>query len=158
MKPRMMLDLVVFLLLLLTLTSPVGAMGPDFHSGGAHVILRGGGGIFVKLKSKQQYRSSTKSSDSDHGADGGRAGSAGADENSMASSLQGFSQGSGGRRSRACGFYIWDAPSALLHKWCNHLMKDCVYEGRGGKKVRRLRQVGYRLSIEVDGRDCAAHI
>jgi len=37
---------------------------------------------------------------------------------------------------RACGFYIWDAPSALLHQWCTHLLKDCVYEGRGGRKVR----------------------
>ena len=39
------------------------------------------------------------------------------------------------RRRVACHMYIWDAPSALLHKWCNHLMRDCVYEGRGGKKV-----------------------
>jgi hypothetical protein len=37
---------------------------------------------------------------------------------------------------RACGLYVWDAPSALLHKWCTHLMKDCIYEGRGGHKVR----------------------
>ena len=35
---------------------------------------------------------------------------------------------------RACGFYLWDAPSALLYKWCNHLLKDRVYEGRGGRK------------------------
>ena len=38
-------------------------------------------------------------------------------------------------RGRACGFYIWDAPSALLHSWCHHLLKDCVYEGLGGRKV-----------------------
>jgi hypothetical protein len=37
---------------------------------------------------------------------------------------------------RACGLYVWDAPSALLHKWCTHLMRDCIYEGRGGHKVR----------------------
>lgn len=36
---------------------------------------------------------------------------------------------------RACDFYVWDAPSALLHKWCHHLLKDCVYEGLGGRKV-----------------------
>jgi hypothetical protein len=37
---------------------------------------------------------------------------------------------------RACGLYVWDAPSALLHKWCTHLLRDCIYEGRGGHKVR----------------------
>jgi hypothetical protein len=37
---------------------------------------------------------------------------------------------------RACGLYVWDAPSAFLHAWCNRLMRDCVYEGRGGRKVR----------------------
>jgi hypothetical protein len=25
---------------------------------------------------------------------------------------------------RACGFYIWDAPSTLLYKWCHRLLKD----------------------------------
>jgi len=38
----------------------------------------------------------------------------------------------------ACGFYIWDAPSALLYKWCHSLMKDCVYEGLGGRKFVRI--------------------
>jgi hypothetical protein len=37
---------------------------------------------------------------------------------------------------RACHFYLWNAPSALLSRWCNHLQKDNIYEGRGGKKVR----------------------
>jgi hypothetical protein len=37
---------------------------------------------------------------------------------------------------KACGLYIWDAPSALLHKWCTHLLRDKIYEGRGGHKVR----------------------
>jgi hypothetical protein len=32
--------------------------------------------------------------------------------------------------------YVWDAPSALLHAWCQRLMRDSVYEGRGGRKVR----------------------
>jgi hypothetical protein len=40
-------------------------------------------------------------------------------------------------RRVACGLYLWDAPSALLHKWCHHLIRDCVFEGRGGKKVSR---------------------
>lgn len=37
---------------------------------------------------------------------------------------------------RACGLYIWNAPSALLYKWTNHLLQDCIYEGKGGRKVR----------------------
>ena len=42
----------------------------------------------------------------------------------------------GGARPRAaCPFYVWNAPSALFHKWCQHLMKDHIYEGRGGVKV-----------------------
>ena len=36
---------------------------------------------------------------------------------------------------RACNMFLWDAPSALLYKWCNHLLKDNLYEGRGGKLV-----------------------
>lgn len=39
------------------------------------------------------------------------------------------------QRRRACGFYLWDAPSAILYRWCHHLQRDCIYEGRGGKKV-----------------------
>lgn len=57
-------------------------------------------------------------------------------------------------RRRACGLYIWDAPSALLYRWCNHLMKDCVYEGKGGKKVCAIRSIvlGQRGS-RVDSSD-----
>ncbi|KAL7573098.1 hypothetical protein ACA910_018781 [Epithemia clementina (nom. ined.)] len=29
-------------------------------------------------------------------------------------------------------------PSALLHKWCHYLAKDCIYEGRGGVKFVRV--------------------
>jgi hypothetical protein len=36
---------------------------------------------------------------------------------------------------RACNFYIWDAPSALFYKWCHHLVKDHIYEGKGGHMV-----------------------
>lgn len=39
---------------------------------------------------------------------------------------------------RACSLYVWDAPSALLAKWCQHLLKDCIYEGRGGHKFVRI--------------------
>ena len=33
---------------------------------------------------------------------------------------------------KACGLYIWDFPSALLYIWCHRLLKDRVYEGKGG--------------------------
>jgi hypothetical protein len=36
---------------------------------------------------------------------------------------------------RACNLFIWDAPSALFYRWCHHLLKDNIYEGRGGQKV-----------------------
>jgi hypothetical protein len=52
---------------------------------------------------------------------------------SMASSLSSLSTG-----RRACGLYIWDAPSALFHRWTNHLLRDCVYEGLGGRKFVRI--------------------
>ena len=54
------------------------------------------------------------------------------DETSMISNLSTMA----GRK--ACGFYVWDAPSALLYKWCNHLLRDSVYEGRGGRKFVRI--------------------
>lgn len=41
----------------------------------------------------------------------------------------------GRHRRKACSFYIWDAPSAILSTWCHRLQRDCVYEGLGGKKV-----------------------
>lgn len=40
-------------------------------------------------------------------------------------------------RRKACSLYIWNAPSALLHRWCHHLQRDNIYEGLGGKKVSR---------------------
>lgn len=36
---------------------------------------------------------------------------------------------------KACPFYVWNAPSALMYKWCQHLMQDHIYEGRSGVKV-----------------------
>eukprot|EP00536_Pseudo-nitzschia_multiseries_P005968 jgi/Psemu1/286148/fgenesh1_pg.121_\ len=35
-------------------------------------------------------------------------------------------------KRRACGLFIWDLPSAILYKWCHYLLKDRIYEGRGG--------------------------
>jgi hypothetical protein len=43
-----------------------------------------------------------------------------------------------GTKKVACGLYIWNAPSALLHKWCTHLLRECIYEGRGGVKFVRI--------------------
>lgn len=37
---------------------------------------------------------------------------------------------------RACRFYVWDAVSASMYHLCRYLMKEYVYEGRGGRKVR----------------------
>ena len=33
---------------------------------------------------------------------------------------------------RACNFFVWDLRSAVLYKWCHHLLKDHIYEGKGG--------------------------
>lgn len=38
---------------------------------------------------------------------------------------------------RACGLFIWDAPSALLYRWCHHLLKDHLIEGKGGRMYVR---------------------
>lgn len=54
------------------------------------------------------------------------------------SSSSGCGASSSSSLRKACPLYVWNAPSALLHKWCLHLMKDNVYEGRGGVKVRTL--------------------
>lgn len=41
------------------------------------------------------------------------------------------------RSRRACGLFLWDLPSAILYKWCHHLLKNNIYEGRGGYKFVR---------------------
>ena len=41
-------------------------------------------------------------------------------------------------KRRACRFFLWDASSALLYRWCKHLMRDCVYEGKGGHRFIRI--------------------
>src|SRR3569832_1975314 len=35
-----------------------------------------------------------------------------------------FGSSSPSIRRRACGLYLWDAPSAFFHAWCSRLMKD----------------------------------
>ena len=58
-------------------------------------------------------------------------------ESRLTSSTTATVMGGASTRPRtACKFYIWNAPSAMLYKWCQHLMKDHIYEGRGGVKVR----------------------
>lgn len=38
-------------------------------------------------------------------------------------------------KRKACGFYVWHVVSAGLHGLCQHLCKNCKYEGRGGREV-----------------------
>lgn len=42
------------------------------------------------------------------------------------------------RKQRACSVYVWDAPSALLRTWSDHLLRNCIIEGKGGKKFMRV--------------------
>lgn len=35
-------------------------------------------------------------------------------------------------KRHACNLFLWDAPSALFYKWCRYLVKDHIYEGKGG--------------------------
>lgn len=65
-----------------------------------------------------------------------------------ATKTQGIDRQAFGSRRRACGLYIWDVPSALLYHWCRHLLKDAVYEGRGGKKVRFLLNSDWFIRME----------
>lgn len=37
-------------------------------------------------------------------------------------------------KRKACGFYVWHVVSAGLHGLCQHLCKNCKYEGRGGRE------------------------
>lgn len=37
---------------------------------------------------------------------------------------------------RACSVYLWDALSAAKYHLCRRLLRDCVYEGMGGRRVR----------------------
>jgi hypothetical protein len=40
---------------------------------------------------------------------------------------------------QCCQFFLWNFPSACRYHLCNYLMRDCVYEGLGGKKVNWIR-------------------
>lgn len=39
---------------------------------------------------------------------------------------------------RACGFYLWNAVSASMYHLCNYLMRDAIFEGKGGRKFVRI--------------------
>ena len=52
---------------------------------------------------------------------------------------------------KACSFYIWDAPSAFFYKWCHYLVKDCIYEGVGGRKVRGSRCFLFSFKFKEKG-------
>lgn len=47
-----------------------------------------------------------------------------------------------GHTRHACNFFVWDMFSALLYRWNNYLLRDCVYEGIGGRKVRQSSAIG----------------
>eukprot|EP00565_Helicotheca_tamesis_P005978 CAMPEP_0185734888 /NCGR_PEP_ID=MMETSP1171-20130828/23742_1 /TAXON_ID=374046 /ORGANISM="Helicotheca tamensis, Strain CCMP826" /LENGTH=270 /DNA_ID=CAMNT_0028405015 /DNA_START=62 /DNA_END=874 /DNA_ORIENTATION=+ len=44
-----------------------------------------------------------------------------------------------GQRNSACGFYMWDVISAVKYHWCMRLLRDNLYEGKGGKMFVRIR-------------------
>ena len=43
------------------------------------------------------------------------------------------------RRDHACAFFLWDVPSLIQYKLCEHLLRQNVYEAKGGKKMVRIR-------------------
>jgi hypothetical protein len=65
------------------------------------------------------------------------------------SSLQSQLLSSTHGRRKACSFYIWNAPSALLYRWCHHLQRDNIYEGLGGKKVSFFCYTALRQGVDV---------
>jgi hypothetical protein len=48
--------------------------------------------------------------------------------------------GSDDNDNSACGLYVWDFFSATKYHMCRKAMRDCVYEGRGGKKFIRVKR------------------
>ena len=44
-----------------------------------------------------------------------------------------------GDSDHACSFFLWDVPSLIKYKMCEHLLRRNVYEARGGKKMVRIR-------------------
>lgn len=42
-------------------------------------------------------------------------------------------------RHHACAFFLWDVPSLIQYKLCEHLLRQNVYEAKGGKKMVRIR-------------------
>ena len=43
------------------------------------------------------------------------------------------------KSSHACSFFLWDIPSLIQYKLCEHLLRQNVYEAKGGKKMVRIR-------------------
>ena len=43
------------------------------------------------------------------------------------------------RHDHACAFFLWDVPSLIQYKLCEHLLRQNVYEAKGGKKMVRIR-------------------
>ena len=41
--------------------------------------------------------------------------------------------------NHACAFFLWDVPSLVQYKLCEHLLRRNVYEAKGGKKMVRIR-------------------
>ena len=92
-------------------------------------LLRGGGSNDELINNRKRIISSRSSSSSNTSTQ-------------RMASLPQLLSSTHGRRS-ACSFYIWNAPSALLHRWCHHLQRDNIYEGLGGKKVSCYSDVGF---------------
>ena len=44
-----------------------------------------------------------------------------------------------GDGDHACSFFLWDVPSLIKYKLCEHLLRRNVYEAKGGKKMVRIR-------------------
>ena len=49
----------------------------------------------------------------------------------------------------ACSFFLWDVPSLIKYKLCEHLLRRNVYEARGGKKMVRIQ---YKHLLRVNPR------
>ena len=59
---------------------------------------------------------------------------------------------------RACGFYLWNAVSASMYHLCTYLMRDAVFEGKGGRKVCGVLPVLARGYILLSLFGCCRHV
>lgn len=51
---------------------------------------------------------------------------------------------------RACGFFAWNAVSASMYHLCTYLMRDAVFEGKGGRKVLASRKSNFVFVLASD--------